>query len=68
MAERLVGRFAEFADPERTGEVGQWLLECESGEELLGRVKASTSLLPWETPPRRSDDTRRSSPVKQLPA
>ena len=33
------GRLAALADPERTGEVGEWLLECESGEELLDRVE-----------------------------
>ena len=30
---------AELADPERAVEVGEWLLECESGEELLDRVE-----------------------------
>ena len=34
-AELLPGRLAELADPERLGEVGEWLLECDSGEELL---------------------------------
>ena len=24
--------------PERLGEVGEWLLDCDSGEELLARV------------------------------
>lgn len=38
-AERLAGRLAAIADPERVGEVGEWLLECESGEELLDRVE-----------------------------
>ena len=38
-AERLAGRLAEIADPERVGEVSDWLLECESGEELLARVE-----------------------------
>ncbi len=37
-AERLADRLAEIADPERAVEVGEWLLECESGEELLDRV------------------------------
>ena len=37
-AERLAGRLAEIADPERAVEVGEWLLECESGEDLLDRV------------------------------
>ena len=38
-AERLAGRLAEISDPERAVEVGEWLLECESGEELLDRVE-----------------------------
>ena len=38
-AERLAGRLAAVADPERLVEVGEWLLECDSGEELLARVE-----------------------------
>ena len=37
-AELLSGRLAELADPERASEVGEWILEYESGEELLARV------------------------------
>ena len=37
-ANRLAERLAETPDPERLGEVGEWLLECGSGEELLARV------------------------------
>ena len=37
-AERLAGRLAEIADPERVGEIGEWLIECEDGDELLQRV------------------------------
>ena len=37
-AGRLTERLAEIPDPERLGEVGEWLLECDSGEELLARV------------------------------
>ena len=37
-AERLTGRLEEITDPERTAEIGEWLLECDSGEELLDRV------------------------------
>ena len=37
-ADRLAERLAEVPDPERLGEVGEWLLECDSGEELLARV------------------------------
>ncbi len=38
-AERLAERLAEITDPKRAVEVGEWLLECESGEELLDRVE-----------------------------
>ena len=34
-AERLAGRLEEITDPERAVEVGEWLLECDSGDELL---------------------------------
>ena len=37
-ADRLAKRLAEIPDPERLGEVGEWILEYESGEELLARV------------------------------
>jgi len=37
-ADRLAERLAEVPDPERLGEVGEWLLECGSGEELLARA------------------------------
>ena len=38
-AERLAERLAGIPDPERLAEVGEWLLECEHGDELLGRVE-----------------------------
>ena len=38
MVDRLAERLAKVEDPERTGEVGEWLIECDSGEELLARV------------------------------
>ena len=37
-AERLAAHLAKIPDPEQLGEVGEWLLECDSGEELLDRV------------------------------
>ena len=37
-AERLSERLAGITDPERLAEVGEWLLECEHGDELLDRV------------------------------
>ena len=37
-ADRLAGHLEKVSDPERLGEVGEWILEHESGEELLARV------------------------------
>ena len=37
-ADRLAEQLAKIPDPERLGEVGEWLLECETEEELLARV------------------------------
>ena len=37
-AERLAGYLAKIPDPERLGEVGEWILECDEGEALLDRV------------------------------
>ena len=38
-AERLAGRLAEIADPARMEEIGEWLIECKHGDELLARVE-----------------------------
>ena len=38
-ADRLAEELERVHDPERVVEVGEWLIECESGEELLDRVK-----------------------------
>ena len=38
-AERLAERLAEIADPERVAEIGEWLIECEHGDELIQRVE-----------------------------
>ena len=37
-ADRLAEQLEGTPDPERLGEVGEWILECEVGEELLARV------------------------------
>ena len=39
-AQRLAERLAEIADPEQVAEVGEWLIECEHGDELLDRVES----------------------------
>ena len=39
-AQRLAERLAHVRDPERVVEVGDWLVECERGEELLERVRS----------------------------
>ena len=38
-AERLAERLKAIADPERVAEIGEWLIECEHGDELLDRVE-----------------------------
>ena len=38
-ADRLAEELERVHDPERVIEIGEWLIECESGEELLDRVK-----------------------------
>ena len=40
-AERLEEALAGVADPERLAEVGEWLVRCETGEELLARAVAA---------------------------
>ena len=36
-AERLAGLLARIDDPERLAETGDWIIECASGDELIGR-------------------------------
>ena len=38
--ERLAGPLAENSDPVWLGEIGEWLIDCEDGDELLDRVEA----------------------------
>ena len=38
-ADRLAEELERVHDPERVVEIGEWLVECESGEELLDRVR-----------------------------
>ena len=38
-AERLAERMAEIPDRDRALEVGEWIIECEDGDELLRRVE-----------------------------
>ena len=42
-AERLSGALNGLADPERLAEVGEWIIECETGAELLGRAENGTA-------------------------
>ena len=36
-AERLAGLLSRIDDPERLAETGDWIIECASGDELIGR-------------------------------
>ena len=38
-AEGLAERMAEIPDRDRALEIGEWIIECEDGEELLRRVE-----------------------------
>ncbi len=42
--ERLSGLVARLADPERLAEVGDWVIECGTGTELLARAERSARL------------------------
>ena len=40
-AERLSEVLAGIADPERLAEVGEWLVRCDTGDELLARLESA---------------------------
>ena len=40
-AERLEAVLAGVADPERVAEAGEWLVRCDTGDELLARATAA---------------------------
>ena len=42
-AERLVDRLADLATVADLDRVGDWIIECESGDELLSRLRSITS-------------------------
>ena len=45
-AQRFVERLERVHDSEQVVEIGEWLIECESGEELLERLEGVHSRLP----------------------
>ena len=52
-AERLAERLETVHDAERMAEVGEWLFECASGEELLERFERTHAFVPdWQEPER----------------
>ena len=54
-ADRLVERLNRMHDPERMVEIGEWLIECESGEALFERFEGVHPL-----PPDGQESARRS--------
>ena len=44
LAARLSGLVVHLADPERLAEVGDWVIECGTGTELLARAERSARL------------------------
>ena len=45
-AQRLVERLERVHDSEHMAEIGEWLIECESGEELFERLEGVHCRLP----------------------
>ena len=45
-AERLAERLERVRDSEHVAEIGEWLIECESSEELLERLEGGHSPSP----------------------
>ena len=45
-ADRLTEWLGRVRDPEQATEAGIWILECESGEELLSRLKSASAIAP----------------------
>ena len=41
-AGKLADRLAAVGDPERLAVVGEWIIDCATGEELLARLKGKT--------------------------
>ena len=37
-APRLSALLEDVADPERLAQVGEWIIECETGDDLLARI------------------------------
>ena len=54
-AQRFVERLERVHDSEQVAEIGEWLIECESSEELLERFEGVHSL-----PPDGQESARRS--------
>ena len=45
-ADRFTEWLGRVRDPEQATEAGIWILECESGEELLSRLKSASAIAP----------------------
>ena len=58
-AQRLAERLERVHDSENVAEIGEWLIECESGEELLERFEGVHPL-----PPDGQESARRSTSQK----
>ena len=52
-AERLAERLEPVHDAERLAEIGEWLIECASGEELLERLERTHAFVPDGQRPKR---------------
>ena len=41
-AGRLAALLAGIEDPERLADVGEWIIDCASGDELIARLESSS--------------------------
>ena len=42
VAGRLAALLAGIEDPERLADVGEWIIDCASGDELIARLESSS--------------------------
>ena len=64
-AERLSGLLDGLTDPERLAEVGEWIIECETGAELLDRTEMAGVSRPAGTNPGQAGDGHRDDEASE---
>ena len=65
-AQRLAERLEPVHDAERLAEIGEWLFECGSGEELLERLERTHASVPDGQEPERQPPNRYAVPAASM--